>query len=150
MEKTVYCSVGERSKRIKFTSRSGSSDLQCIRQALKNVSEKDAMLRPMMRGKFLILERMDPNINRLCEIEDDDDVPNLAEITVTLITSDKDEPSETNRSEMQENDDSIAEIDDSNNSNYYDEYMGNEVADMQGNENSMVNVESWMRFLNFP
>lgn len=86
MEKTVYCLLGERCKRITFTSEFNVSDVQIIRNRLVEVSNNDITLRSLINNKIIILQKFDRDRNnKLTDIEEDDDIENRSEVKVLLL-----------------------------------------------------------------
>lgn len=85
MEKKVYCLIGERCKSIKFSSRNGISDAQIVHDRLLEVAKNDVVLQTMIQNKIVIFQKHDPDRNnKLCDIEDDDEIENKSEIRVLL------------------------------------------------------------------
>lgn len=86
MEKTVYCLIANRCKRIKFMSETNISDVQVIRRKLQEASKIDDILRIMLQQKMISLQKPDPDReNKLCDIEDDEEIADKTEVTVLLI-----------------------------------------------------------------
>lgn len=86
MEKTVYCLIGERCKRITFISQSNIPDVQIIRNRLIEVSNNDISLRSIINNKIIILQKFDRDRNdKLTDIEEDDEIENKSEVKVLLL-----------------------------------------------------------------
>lgn len=86
MEKTVYCLIGERCKRITFTSQSNIPDVRIIRNRLIEVSNNDVSLQSIINNKIIILQKFDRDRNdKLTDIEEDDDIENKSEVKVLLL-----------------------------------------------------------------
>lgn len=86
MEKKVYCLIESRCKCIKFTPEENVSEIEIIRRKLKEASKTDNVLNMMLRQKMIILQKPDPDRdNKLCDLEDDEEIANKSEITVLLI-----------------------------------------------------------------
>jgi len=85
MEKKVYCLIGERCKRITFSSQKHIPDVQVIRDRLIEVSNNDILLQSMINNKIIVLQKFDPDRNdKLCDIEEDDEIQDKSEIKVLL------------------------------------------------------------------
>lgn len=86
MEKKVYCLIEGRCKCIKFTAVENVSESEIIRRKLKEASKTDNVLNMMLQQKMIILQRPDPDRdNKLCDLEDDDEIVDKSEVTVLLI-----------------------------------------------------------------
>lgn len=85
MEKKIYCLIGERCKRITFSSQEHIPDVQAVRDRLIEVSNNDILLQSMIKNKIIILQKFDPDRNnKLCDIEEDDKIENKSEVKVLL------------------------------------------------------------------
>jgi len=86
MEKKVYYLIEGRCKCIKFTPEKNVSEVEIIRNKLQEVRKTDNVLNMMLQQKMIILQRPDPDRdNKLCDLEDDDEIPDKSEVTVLLI-----------------------------------------------------------------
>lgn len=86
MEKKVYCLIEGRCKCIKFMPEENTSEIEIIRRKLKEASKTDNVLNMMLQQKMIILQKPDPDRdNKLCDLEDNDEVADKSEITVLLI-----------------------------------------------------------------
>lgn len=86
MEKKIYCLLEGRCKCIKFTPEENVSEIEVIRRKLKEASKTDNVLNIMLQRKMIILQKPDPDRdNKLCDLEDDDEVPDKSEVTVLLL-----------------------------------------------------------------
>lgn len=86
MEKKVYCIFGERCKCIRYVNQPNETDVAAINRALLESTAKDALLLAMMKGKSIVLQKRDPDRNnRLCDIDDDEEIPDKEEISVLFI-----------------------------------------------------------------
>jgi len=85
MEKKVYCLIGERCKRITFSSTNYISDAQIVRATLIEASSNDIVLQSMLKNKEIILQKFDTDRNnKLCDVEEDDEIEDKSEINVLL------------------------------------------------------------------
>lgn len=85
MEKKVYCVIGERCKRITFSSKNSISDVKIVRDALIKACNNDVVLRSMINNKEIILQKIDADRNnKLCDIEEDDEIEDKSEVNVLL------------------------------------------------------------------
>jgi len=86
MEKKVYCLIEGRCKCIKFTPQKNISEIEIICNKLQEVRKTDNVLNMMLQQKMIILQRPDPDRdNKLCDLENDDKIPDKSEVTVLLI-----------------------------------------------------------------
>lgn len=85
MEKKVYCLIDERCKCIKFSSRNDVPDVQIVWDCMMKVAKNDIVLQTMISNKIIVLQKCDPDRNnKLCDIEDDDEIENKDEVKVLL------------------------------------------------------------------
>jgi len=85
MECKVFCIIGERYKCIKFIKEKYLSDAECLRRALSKACASDTILQNMMQGKGIVLQKVIPEKNRLCDIEEEDKISSNSDITVLLV-----------------------------------------------------------------
>lgn len=86
MEKKVYCLIENRCKCIKFTPQRNVSEVEVIRYKLLEACKTDTALDMMLKNQMIILQKVDPDRgNKLCDIEDDDEIVDKSEVTVLLI-----------------------------------------------------------------
>lgn len=75
MEKKIYCLIGERCKRVTFSSREHTCDVQIVRDRLFEISNDDSLLQSMMHNKTIILQKCDPDRNnKFCDIEEEEEI----------------------------------------------------------------------------
>lgn len=87
MEKKVYCLIGERCKCIKYVPHSDISDVENIRRSLLHASKSDAVLNFMLKDKYIVFQKRNPDRdNKLCDIEDDEEIPDKSDITCVMIS----------------------------------------------------------------
>lgn len=86
MEKKVYCAFGKRCKCIRYVKQSSETDVTAIKRALLEATSSDALLLATIKGKSIVLQKQDPDRNnRLCDIDDDEDIADKEEISVLFI-----------------------------------------------------------------
>ncbi|KYN00714.1 hypothetical protein ALC62_08506 [Cyphomyrmex costatus] len=56
MKKKIYCLIGERCKRVTFSSRENISDVEIVRDRLFEISNDDSLLQSMIHNKIIILQ----------------------------------------------------------------------------------------------
>lgn len=94
MEKSVYCSIGQRFKCIKVSKDKNMTDVQSVRAALLSLAQTNQILRKQIAGKEIILQKQLTHKNmRLCDIEEDEDIPDESEVTCLLVSSNEQETS---------------------------------------------------------
>ncbi|XP_025997042.1 uncharacterized protein LOC105204165 isoform X3 [Solenopsis invicta] len=85
MEKKVYCVIGERCKRITFSSNNFISDVKIVRDAFIKACNNDVVLRSMINNKEIVLQKNDVDRNnKLCDIEEDDEIEDKSEVNILL------------------------------------------------------------------
>lgn len=85
MEKKVFCLIGERCKCITFSSRNHISDVKIVRDRLVEAAKNDIVSQTMLNNKMLVLQKYNSDRNnKLCDIEDDDEIKDKSEIKVLL------------------------------------------------------------------
>lgn len=85
MEKKVYYIIGERCKRITFSSKNSLSDVKMVRDALIKACNNDVVLQSMMNNKEIVLQKIDADRdNKLCDIEEDEVIEDKSEVNVLL------------------------------------------------------------------
>ena len=83
-EKTIYLKLNERCKRIKISVSPDVPDLKLMEDTIRQVCKKDAVLNAMICNKFLVFQMEDQN-KVLCDIEEEDDIPNESIVHVIAI-----------------------------------------------------------------
>lgn len=82
----MYCLIKGRCKCIKFTPEENVSEVEIIRHKLKEASKTDNVLNMLLQQKMTIFQKPDPDRdNKLCDLEDDDEIADKSEVTVLLI-----------------------------------------------------------------
>ncbi|KYQ53192.1 hypothetical protein ALC60_07923 [Trachymyrmex zeteki] len=66
MEKKIYCLIGERCKRITFSS--------LVHDGLIEINNNDSLLQSMINNKIIILQKVDCGRNKFCDIEEDEEI----------------------------------------------------------------------------
>ena len=70
---------------MKFVKENHLSDAECLHQALAKACASDNILDNTMRGKGIILQKAIPGKSRLCNIEEEDEISTVSDVTVLLI-----------------------------------------------------------------
>ena len=97
MEKKIYCAIGQRCKRITFLSQKHIPDVQIVRDRLIEASNNDIVLQSMMKNKIIILQKIDKN-DKLCDIEEDEEIEDKSEVKVLLFETLSDTTAEAHTS----------------------------------------------------
>lgn len=85
MKKNVYCLIHLRRKCIKYVAKDNVSELKIIRESLTAACKTDAVLSAMMKGKMIILQKVDPNReNEWIDIEEDDDKSKIKVLLISM------------------------------------------------------------------
>lgn len=81
----MYCVIGERCKRITFSSNNFISDVKIVRDAFIKACNNDVVLRSMINNKEIVLQKNDVDRNnKLCDIEEDDEIEDKSEVNILL------------------------------------------------------------------
>ncbi|XP_036151089.1 uncharacterized protein LOC105840437 isoform X2 [Monomorium pharaonis] len=86
MEKKVYCVFGERCKCIRYVKSPNETDVHAVLRSLTKASDTDAVLKAIMRDKYIILQKPDPDRNnRLYDIDYDTEIMDKDEVTLLFL-----------------------------------------------------------------
>lgn len=85
MEKTIYCKIGERRKKIKYTYNTVKSDIESATDKIREVCRNDPLLQKIVENRAIILQRWLEDKNFLCDFEPEEEIPNESEVHCLLV-----------------------------------------------------------------